>query len=292
VKNRTDYHARKRLIIQDKNKYKTPKYRFVVRFSHRDVTTQVIAADLTHDIVIASAYAHELSRYGVKNGFTNYAAAYATGLLLARRVNTKFNLKYDGNSDVNGEDYNVEPVDEGPAPFRALLDVGLRRTTTGARLFGALKGATDGGLNIPHNERRYPGSKKDSESGQWTFSPEVHKKYIFGGHVAAYMESLKDDDEALTRQFGKYVTSGIKPKDIESVYKKAHAAIRADPNKKRDPKDKGSFRQTEKPRDANKKFEKKHFKAVSTSLAQKKGRVKQLLLAKKKSNVTLIKKAE
>lgn len=37
-----------------------------------------------------------------------------------------------------GEDYNVEEG-EGKRPFRALLDVGLVRTTTGNRVFGALK---------------------------------------------------------------------------------------------------------------------------------------------------------
>ncbi len=37
-----------------------------------------------------------------------------------------------------GEDFNVEEG-EGKWPFRALLDVGLVRTTTGNRVFGALK---------------------------------------------------------------------------------------------------------------------------------------------------------
>lgn len=36
---KTDYRARIRLINQDKNKYNTPKYRFVVRFvSYIDLT--------------------------------------------------------------------------------------------------------------------------------------------------------------------------------------------------------------------------------------------------------------
>ena len=38
----------------------------------------------------------------------------------------------------SGEDYSVEPGDTR-RPFRALLDVGLVRTTTGNRVFGALK---------------------------------------------------------------------------------------------------------------------------------------------------------
>ncbi len=38
---------------------------------------------------MAAAYSHELPKYGVKVGLTNYASAYATGLLLARRVSLK-----------------------------------------------------------------------------------------------------------------------------------------------------------------------------------------------------------
>ena len=51
---------------------------------------------------------------------------------------------------VTGEEYHVEEIDGAPGPFRCFLDVGLARTTTGARVFGALKGAVDGGLDIPH----------------------------------------------------------------------------------------------------------------------------------------------
>lgn len=44
----------------------------------------------------------------------------------------------------------MEALEDESAPFRAFLDVGLVRTTTGARVFGAMKGAADGGLDIPH----------------------------------------------------------------------------------------------------------------------------------------------
>jgi large subunit ribosomal protein L5e len=158
---KTDYYARRRLIMQDKNKYKTPKYRLVVRITNRDIIAQVFSADMTHDVCIGVAYSHELTAYGVKVGLTNYAAAYCTGLLLARRINTKFNLDYEGVDEVDGEDFNVEHEDEdSPAPFKALLDVGLNRTSTGAKIFGVLKGACDGGLDVPHNHKRFPGSNK------------------------------------------------------------------------------------------------------------------------------------
>ncbi|CBI38286.3 unnamed protein product, partial [Vitis vinifera] len=83
---KTDYRARIRLINQDKNKYNTPKYRFVVRFTNKDITAQIISASIAGDMVLAAAYSHELPHYGLEVGLTNYAAAYCTGLLLARRV--------------------------------------------------------------------------------------------------------------------------------------------------------------------------------------------------------------
>merc|ERR550539_1615854 len=67
------------------NKYNTPKWRFVVRLTNRDVVCQVVSATLIGDEVLCCAYSHELPRYGLKVGLTNYAACYATGLLLARR---------------------------------------------------------------------------------------------------------------------------------------------------------------------------------------------------------------
>lgn len=69
---------------------------------------------------MCAAYAHELPRYGIKTGLTNYAAAYATGLLLARRLLKKLGLDslYAGTTDVTGDEYNVEGVDNGPGAFR------------------------------------------------------------------------------------------------------------------------------------------------------------------------------
>jgi len=288
---KTDYYARKRLIMQDKNKYKTPKYRFVVRVTNRDVITQIIAADLTHDVVIAAAYSHELPRYGIKLGLTNYAACYATGLLLARRVNSKFGLKFEGQTKVDGEDFNVEPSEdeEAPKPFKALLDVGLARTTSGARVFGALKGATDGGIDIPHNDHRYPGSKR--EGTEWATSAETHRKYIFGGHIAEYMKALQEEnEEAYNTQFKRYVDAGISGDKLEGLYTKAHAAIRADPNKKRADSELGYFKVRGKnnPKPAKDAKPAKRYNKTKKSLSQRKARITQKLT--KRGLVSLKKK--
>lgn len=117
---KTDYYARKRLVVQDKNKYNTPKYRLIVRRSNRDVTVQVAYSRIEGDHIVCSAYSHELPRYGIKVGLTNYAACYATGLLLARRLLKKLHLDklYEGTTEVNGDEYIIDDVEKGPGAFR------------------------------------------------------------------------------------------------------------------------------------------------------------------------------
>merc|ERR1711917_23798 len=202
---KTDYFARKRLCVQDKNKYNTPKYRLVVRITNKDIIAQIVYARLQGDVVICAAYSHELPRYGVSCGLTNYAAAYATGLLIGRRILQKFGLDslYEGQLEVDGDEYYEEADAQEKSSFRCYLDTGLARTSTGARIFGVLKGAADAGLDIPHSPKRFPGFAEGE------LNAEVHKKHIMGLHVAEYMEAM---------------------------YTKCHAAIRADPAAK--PKEK------------------------------------------------------
>jgi len=255
----TDYFARKRLTFQDKNKYNTPKYRLIVRFTNKDIVCQIAYARIQGDVVICAAYAHELPRYGVKVGLTNYAAAYCTGLLLARRLLKKFGLDqtYEGQLEVDGEEFCVEDVDDAPGAFRAYLDVGLARTTTGARVFGALKGAADGGIDIPHSNRRFPGYDAESKS----FNAQVHRDHIMGKHVSDYMTYLQEnDEEAYKRQFSGFIKHGIAPGKVEEMYKKCHAAIRADPEAKAGPK---------------KDIVKKRWNRIKLSNAQRKARVAQ-----------------
>uniref|UniRef100_A0A7S0S127 Large ribosomal subunit protein uL18 C-terminal eukaryotes domain-containing protein n=1 Tax=Chlamydomonas leiostraca TaxID=1034604 RepID=A0A7S0S127_9CHLO len=243
---KTDYRARLRLVKQDKNKYNTHKYRLVVRFSNKDVTCQIVYSTIQGDVVVAAAYAHELPEYGLKVGLTNYSAAYCVGLLVARRVLAKFGLAdtYKGCEEPDGEDYNVEAVDDGPRPFYCLLDTGLKRTSTGSKVFAALKGALDGGLDIPHNEKRFVGfadKKLDAETLQ---------KYIYGGHVAEYQETMQEEEpEKYQSHFAKYVEEGVEPDDLEDLYKEVHSKIRANPTlKKKDRKNPGDGKRWKTPK--------------------------------------------
>ncbi|XP_052092229.1 60S ribosomal protein L5-like [Mytilus californianus] len=254
---RTDYYARKRLIIQEKNKYNTPKYRMIVRFTNKDIICQIAYARIEGDYIICAAYAHELPRYGVKVGLTNYAAAYCTGLLLARRLLKQLKLDeiYQGQKEIDGDEFSNEDVDGQPGAFRCYLDVGLFRTTTGARVFGAMKGAVDGGLDIPHSNKRFPGYDGSE------FKADVHKDHIFGKHVSDYMKQLEEeDDDAYKRQFSQFIKNGVKPDTVETMYKKGHAAIRSNPEAKAK---------------VSKEVPKKRWNRSKMASAQRKDRVKQ-----------------
>ena len=236
---KTDYRARKRLITQDKNKYNSPKYRLVVRLTSKFVICQIAYSTIQGDKILCQANSAELVRYGLKTGFKNYAAAYCTGLLVARRLLQMLGLDdtYKGqDEEVTGEvvstqagkrTYFVDELDDDKRPFRALLDVGIQSTTTGNRVFAALKGATDGGLDVPHNEKRFPGYDRDTKE----YDAEVHHERIFNLHVAEYMEYLQEEDEALYKtQFAQYIANDISADSMEEYIEGVHIAIREDPS--------------------------------------------------------------
>lgn len=192
----------------------------------RDIICQIVAAKLTGDEVLTAAYAHELPKFGIKRGLTNFASAYCVGLLCARRHLTKLGLDetYVGKEEVDGEMYEVEE-EEDKRPFTAVLDIGLVATTTGNKVFAVMKGAVDGGINIPHNEKRFPAYTK--EEG---FDPEILKSRILGNHISEYMEYLQEEDEDKYQSaFSGYIRDGIDADSIEDMYIEAHKKIRADP---------------------------------------------------------------
>jgi large subunit ribosomal protein L5e len=241
IEGRTDYRQRHKLITQDKNKYQSPKYRLCVRFTNKYVHVQIIYAEIDGDKCMCHASSAELPKYGLSVGLKNYAASYCTGLLVARRLLKQIGLDevYTGveepTGDVvctkdptNGRTYFVEELDDDKKPFRALLDVGIKNTTTGSRVFGAMKGASDGGLDIPHSNKRFPGYVRDTKS----FDASVHKEHIMGGHIADYMREMEEDDEEnYQKHFAKYIELDLEADDLEELYEKVHAAIREDPTR-------------------------------------------------------------
>merc|ERR1711964_734080 len=85
-----------------------------------------------------------------------------------------------------------------------------KRTSTGSRVFGAMKGASDGGIFIPHNARRFPGYDVEAKE----LDAEVLRNYIYGGHIAEFMESLEEeDDERFKKHFSSYLNDDIGSED-------------------------------------------------------------------------------
>ena len=77
----------------------------------------------------------------------------------------------------------------------AILDIGLRSPIKGSKIFAALKGAVDAGLEVPHGDFIFPEDER-----------------IRGEHVANYAESL--DAEEVAKKFSKYFERGLNPKDL------------------------------------------------------------------------------
>lgn len=196
------------MVSQDVNKYLAPKYRLVARFSNSRVMTQVVYSTLKGDRVLAQATSQELRKFGLTAGLTNYSASYATGLLLARRVlaSLKLDKTFQGNKKIDGNDYDVSAAQVGDKkPFTCILDIGIIRPTIGNRVFGVLKGATDGGLNVPHSTKKFPGYSKEKDSKKETYVAETHRDRIFGSHIDEYMQKLKSESaEAYKRQFSQW----------------------------------------------------------------------------------------
>merc|ERR1711865_643428 len=114
----------------------------------------------------------------------------------------------------DGEMFIAEPVDGENRPFTANLDVGIKSTTTGARVFAALKGAVDGGLNVPHSEKRFVGYDRENKS--------------YNAEDMRYL--MEEDADKYKEHFSKFIEEEVAPDDLEDLYTSVHEAIREDPS--------------------------------------------------------------
>lgn len=229
---KTDYYARKNMVSQDLNKYSTPKYRLVARITNNKVIAQIVYSTLIGDKVLCEANSQELRKFGLNNAFTSYSAAYATGLLLARRVlkAVKLDKMYSGAKATDGNVYDVSAeASEERRPLKAILDIGIRTPSVGNRVFAVLKGACDGGVHVPHSTGKFPGFSKNEGEKDSKYDASVHRDRIFGKHIDEYMTSLKEENnEAFKKQFGLWEESLKKNgvASVEALFTKIFAAIR------------------------------------------------------------------
>jgi large subunit ribosomal protein L18 len=172
---KTDYQARKALVLSGKP-------RLVTRSTVKNVVAQIVVAKPRGDEVLAAAHSRELRKYGWKASTGNVPAAYLTGLLCGLKAKAK-------------------------GVTLAFLDIGLVAPTKGAKVFAALSGVLDAGVDVPHDEEK------------------MVKERMEGKHIAEYAKSLGAGSEVYSAKFSKYLEQKLAPEKLPEHLAKVKADI-------------------------------------------------------------------
>lgn len=168
---KTDYSKRLALV-------KGGKARLVVRKSNANIYVQVVEFSLKGDRTVSSASGHELPFFGWKGGLGNLPAAYLTGYLAGIRSKEK----------------------------QAVLDIGMQRPAKGGRIFAALKGAVDSGMEIPLDESAFP-TEERIQGAHVKDAPSTFSAYKKKGlDPKAVPENFKETKEKIESSKGKRAT--------------------------------------------------------------------------------------
>lgn len=150
---RTDYRRRLALL-------QSRQPRVVVRRSLTSVRVQLVAYAPEGDRVLASADGRELGELGLQGtSGKSVPAAYLTGLLAGTRA-------------------------RAAGVQRAVLDLGRQAPTRGGRVFAALKGVLEAGVEVPHDADVLPGEGRlrgEHIEGFEAGHVESVKRRILGG---------------------------------------------------------------------------------------------------------------
>src|SRR5256712_8873183 len=166
---RTDYKLRRALV-------RSGKPRAVVRVTNKYVYVQITDSELRGDLVRAAASSKELAKMGWKGATGNIPSAYLTGTLAARRALAR-------------------------GVKEAVLDIGLKSSTKGSRLFAVLRGLSGGGLEISHSDGPLPA-----------------KERIGGAHISEYAKKLSGEKEIYRKKVNRYLKRGLKPENLPNHF--------------------------------------------------------------------------
>jgi len=168
---KTNYRLRRRLIV-------SRRPRIVIRRSLNNIAAQLVKAEIIGDKVIATAHSKELARdYGWGAGCGNLPAAYLTGLLCGYRARDK-------------------------GVKEAVSDVGLYSTSKGSRVFAALKGFIDAGIEVAHDDKVLPDEAR-----------------VEGQHITNHAARMAaSDKDVYSRVFSRYLKAGLPPEEIHKHF--------------------------------------------------------------------------
>ena len=174
---KTNYYKRRELLKSGRN-------RLVVRKTARNMIVQFVESIAEGDKILLAVTSMKLPEYGWKITGGNIPGAYLTGYLAGKMA-----LKA-GIED-------------------AILDLGTQVPQHGTRLFAALKGVIDAGVDIPAGEGIFP-----------------EENIIRGEHIKKYSQRLKEEDKDLYKQrFAGYLKAKQNPEKIESFFDKTVETI-------------------------------------------------------------------
>ena len=167
---KTNYRPRRALVLS-----RSP--RLVVRLTLKHTILQIAEAEAAGDKIIVSAHSRELEKkYGWLGSGGNVPTAYLTGFLCGFKAMTQ----------------GIEKV---------FLDIGLHIPSKGARIFAALKGVLDTGVEVPHSEDILPDENR-----------------ISGKHIADHGSQLSLDGEVYQQKFSKYLSKKLRPEELSEHF--------------------------------------------------------------------------
>ena len=207
---KTNYYRRRRLLLSRRS-------RLVVRKTNTNTIVQIVNASVVGDSTVASAISSELGDHGWTAGTGNIPAAYLTGFLVGLRAKSR-------------------------GVKEAILDVGLNPPVKGSRVYAALKGAVDAGLDVPHNPEILPDESR-----------------VTGEHIVASYNHFGDKSNMFSELGKKKTTITTIPKKVKTV-KKALEAIPAAQLKKKKKAKAPAKKAAAKPKTAKPKKEKPSVK--------------------------------
>ncbi|MBU1199048.1 MAG: 50S ribosomal protein L18 [Nanoarchaeota archaeon] len=167
---RTNYKKRLSLL-------KSKQIRLIIRKTNKQIILQMAEYSDNGDKIICGVSSTSLKKMGWKYSCINLPACYLAGLSLGKSALAK-KIK------------------------EAILDVGLQTPIKGSRIYAALKGVVDAGIQIPVSEDIFPSEKR-----------------LSGEHISAFLTSNKNQTH-----FSEYNKIKVTPadfkKDFESMKKK------------------------------------------------------------------------
>ncbi len=147
--------------------------RAVVRKTNKQIIIQIIKFEANGDRTLVAVTSKALRKFGWLGDLKNTSAAYLTGLL-AGLLAKKAGIHY------------------------AILDIGLHPSVRGSRIYAAVKGLLDAGVEIPVSKDVLPSENR-----------------ISGKHIAMYSTTLENEDpEKYHRIFSGMLSRGLTPKNL------------------------------------------------------------------------------